>query len=101
MLCTTGTFMMTSVASINTAIQSMIPDALRGRVMSLFTTMLIGTAPIGALLAGTLAKYFGARITVVCMASVCLIAAFWFFRSLPKITTEARRLYLLQNPTTT
>ncbi len=100
-LCTTGIFMMTSVASINTAIQSMIPDGLRGRVMSLFTTMLIGTAPIGALLAGTLAKYFGARITVVCMAFLCLSAAFWFFRSLPQITTEARRLYLLQNPTTT
>jgi MFS family permease len=100
-LCAAGVFMMTSVASINTAIQSMIPDVLRGRVMSLFTTMLIGTAPIGALLAGILAKYFGARITVVCMASVCLVAAFWFFRSLPQITTEARRLYLLQNPTTT
>jgi len=100
-LCTTGLFMMTSTASINTAIQSMIPDVLRGRVMSLFTTMLIGTAPIGALIAGALAKYFGPQTTVVCMASVCLIAAFWFFRSLPQITTEARRLYLLQNPTAT
>jgi predicted MFS family arabinose efflux permease len=93
--------MMSSTASINTAIQSMIPDVLRGRIMSLFTTMLIGTAPIGALIAGALAKYFGPQKTVVCMASVCLIAAFWFFRSLPQITTEARRLYLLQNPTAT
>lgn len=99
MLCLTGIFMMTSVASINTAIQSMIPDVLRGRVMSLFTTMLIGTAPIGSLLAGAIAKYAGAQITVVCMAFVCLLAAFWFYRSLPNITTEARRLYLLQNPT--
>jgi MFS family permease len=101
LLCATGAFMMSSTASINTAIQSMIPDALRGRVMSLFTTMLIGTAPIGALIAGTLAKYIGAPITVVCMASTCLLVAFWFYRSLPHITTEARRLYLLQNPTTT
>ena len=94
----TGTFMMTSVASINTAIQSIIPDFLRGRVMSLFTTMLIGTAPIGSLFAGTIAKYFGARATVITMAIVCLAAAFWFYRSLPGIATEARRLYLLQNP---
>src|SRR5262249_54342421 len=44
LLCCAGFFMMVTVASTNTAIQSMIPDALRGRVMSLFTTMLIGTA---------------------------------------------------------
>ncbi len=99
LLCLTGIFMITAVASINTAIQSMIPDVLRGRVMSLFTTMLIGTVPIGSLLAGTIAKYAGAQITVVCMAFVCLLAAFWFYHSLPNITTEARRLYLLQNPT--
>jgi predicted MFS family arabinose efflux permease len=79
----------------------MIPDVLRGRVMSLFTTMLIGTAPIGALIAGTLAKYIGAQMTVVCMAFACLLVGFWFYRSLPNITTEARRLYLLQNPTPT
>jgi MFS family permease len=98
LLCFLGTFMMTSVASINTAIQSMIPDYLRGRVMSLFTTMLIGTAPIGSLAAGTIAKYFGPRITVVTMALACFSAAFWFYRSLPGIVSEARRLYLLQNP---
>jgi MFS family permease len=94
-----GIFMMTSVASINTAIQSMIPDFLRGRVMSLFTMMLIGTAPVGSLIAGMMAKYFGARTTIVVMSLCCLAAAFWFYRSLPGITSEARRLYQMQNPT--
>jgi MFS family permease len=98
LLALTGTFMMTSVASINTAIQSIIPDFLRGRVMSLFTTMLIGTAPLGSLFAGTIAKYFGARTTVITMSIACFAAAFWFYRSLPGIVREARRLYLLQNP---
>jgi len=28
----------------------------------------------------------------------CLAAAFWFYRSLPSIQAEGRRLYLLQNP---
>ncbi len=93
-----GIFMMTSVASINTAIQSMIPDHLRGRVMSIFTTMLIGTAPVGSLIAGTIAKYFGARTTVISMALACFAVAIWFYRLLPGIVTEARRLYLLQNP---
>jgi MFS family permease len=93
-----GACMMTSTASINTAIQSIIPDELRGRVMSFFTTMLIGTAPIGSLIAGTSAKYFGVEVTVFGSALICLAAAIWFYRSLPAIVPEARRLYLLQNP---
>jgi MFS family permease len=97
-LVSVGIFMMTSVASINTAIQSLIPDHLRGRVMSLFTTMLIGTAPIGSLIAGTAAKYFGVRITVFGASLICIGAATWFYRTLPAIVPEARRLYELQNP---
>ncbi len=93
-----GAFMMTSVASINTAIQSIIPDELRGRVMSFFTTMLIGTGPIGSLIAGTAAKYFGVRITVFVSALLCTAAAIWFYRALPAVVPEARRLYQLQNP---
>ena len=94
-----GIFMMLTIASINTTIQSIIPDHIRGRVMSFFTTMLIGTAPIGSLISGMIAKYASARGTIFISAMVCLSAAFWFYRWLPKIRPEARRLYLLQNPT--
>lgn len=97
-LCGVGFCMMTVVASVNTSIQSIIPDSLRGRVMSLFTTMLIGTAPVGSLIAGGIAKYIGVQYTVVILGLACLSAAIWFYRSLPDIKTEARRLYLLQNP---
>jgi MFS family permease len=99
LLAFVGFFMMLTIASINTTIQSIIPDELRGRVMSFFTTMLIGTAPIGSLLSGAVAKYAGVRITVFLSAVVCLCAAYWFHHWLPKIRPEARRLYLLQNPT--
>jgi len=91
--------MMLTIASINTTIQSIIPDHIRGRVMSFFTTMLIGTAPIGSLIAGTIANYATARGAIFISSLVCLTAAFWFYRWLPKIRPEARRLYLLQNPT--
>jgi MFS family permease len=99
LLICVGFFMMLTIASINTTIQSIIPDHIRGRVMSFFTTMLIGTAPIGSLISGTIAKYAGARVTIFISSLVCLTAAFWFHRWLPKIRPEARRLYLLQNPT--
>lgn len=98
LLCLLGFFMLTMIASINTAIQSIIPDSYRGRVMSFFTTMLIGTAPIGSLIAGALADSVGTQITVFAFAVMCLAAAFWFYRALPSIQAEGRRLYLLQNP---
>lgn len=99
LLIIVGIFMILTIASINTTIQSIIPDHIRGRVMSFFTTMLIGTAPIGSLISGGIARYVGARSTIFISSLVCLSAAFWFYRWLPKIRPEARRLYLLQNPT--
>ena len=99
LLCLVGLFMMITVASVNTVIQSLIPDALRGRVMSLFTTMLIGTAPVGSLAAGGLAKYAGVQYTTLLMGAICLFAAAWFYRRVPFIVVEARRLLDLHNPT--
>jgi MFS family permease len=92
LLCFAGFFMMMMVASCNTAIQWMISDAFRGRVMSFFTTMLIGTAPIGSLFEGYVANFLGPQMTVFLSALVCLAGAYWFYRMLPKIQAEARKL---------
>ena len=51
---------MLMVNTINVTIQNSVPDALRGRVMSLYVTVFAGTAPLGGLLAGALAQGFGA-----------------------------------------
>jgi MFS family permease len=48
------------VAAANNRIQTITPDHLRGRVMSLYAQALIGVGPIGAIQAGTLATLFGA-----------------------------------------
>ncbi len=50
---------MLMVNTINVTVQNSVPDALRGRVMSLYVTVFAGTAPIGGLLAGSLAQAFG------------------------------------------
>jgi MFS family permease len=92
LLCVTGFFMMTLVASSNTAIQSMISDTYRGRVMSFFTTMVIGTAPIGSLVAGYVATFLGPQLTVFVFAMFCLGASYWFYRSLPAARAGARDL---------
>ena len=43
---------MVQIAACNTALQTLADDAMRGRVMSLFSMMLVGMAPFGSLIAG-------------------------------------------------
>jgi MFS family permease len=47
-------------ATANTTIQLVVPDHLRGRVMSLYVTVFAGSTPIGGLIAGTIASAWGA-----------------------------------------
>ena len=58
-------------SATNTTIQSIVPDALRGRVMSLYILAFFGTAPLGGLLIGSLASALGAQAAVLVCAAVC------------------------------
>ena len=60
-------------ATANTVMQMTIPDNLRGRVMSIYVLVFIGTGPIGALMAGYIAQYVGAPWTIFAFALVSLI----------------------------
>lgn len=63
------------LAGINASIQSATPDALRGRVMSLYVFALFGTGPLAGLLAGGMASVWGAQVTVLISAATCGAAA--------------------------
>jgi MFS family permease len=65
------------VASTNTMLQHSLEDRFRGRVMSLYTLMLIGTAPLGALLLGAVAQRFGAPVATSISAFSLLGGALW------------------------
>ena len=65
------------VASTNTMIQHSLEDRYRGRVMSLYTLMLIGTAPLGSLLLGAVAQRFGAPSATTISAFTLLGGALW------------------------
>jgi hypothetical protein len=51
-----GWGMVTFNASSNTLLQTIVPDRLRGRVMSLYTLTLLGLMPAGGLLMGAIAS---------------------------------------------
>jgi len=96
LLLPVGYTMMLQMACSNTLIQVMVPDALRGRVMAVYSMMFMGMAPIGALLGGALAERLGAPRTVAIGGFACLLGAGWFAMQLPKIRVEARRLIVAQ-----
>ena len=96
LLLPVGYTMMLQMACSNTLIQVMVPDALRGRVMAVYSMMFMGMAPIGALLGGALADRLGAPVTVAIGGLASIAGAGWFGLQLPKIRVEARRLILAQ-----
>ena len=59
-LALAGLGFMTQNATTNTLVQATVPDALRGRVMSVYMMVFLGFYPIGALIAGTVAERYGA-----------------------------------------
>ena len=60
--------------SSNSTLQLGSPDALRGRVMGIYSTLLIGTTPIGSLLTGFLAAAAGIRVTMAVWGVMTLVA---------------------------
>ena len=92
LLVPVGFTMMTQMSSSNTLIQAMVPDHLRGRVMAVYSMMFMGMAPLGAVMAGSLAGMLGAPYTVALGGGVCILGAIIFSLRLPKLQTEGQRL---------
>lgn len=55
-----GFAMVTFSSTANTMVQHSVPNRLRGRVMSIYSTLFIGTAPLGSLMSGAAARAWGA-----------------------------------------
>jgi MFS family permease len=96
LLVPVGFCMMLQMSSSNTLIQAMVPDHLRGRVMSVYSMMFMGMGPFGALLGGAIADRLGAPLAVIMGSVACLGGAAIFALRLPKMRGEARRLIIAQ-----
>lgn len=73
-----GMGMVVLMASANTLLQIMSPDAYRGRVMALFSMMFLGMGPFGSLLGGAMAQALGPSTTLLLSGIMCLGNALWF-----------------------
>ena len=59
----------------NMLIQDNIEDRVRGRVMSVYTLLIFGTAPIGSYIAGALGEWLGAPMAIVISAAAMIVVA--------------------------
>lgn len=59
--------------TVNTTLQIMVPDELRGRVMSIFFLLFAGSTPIGGYLTGVLAEHIGVTKALLVMAGLCSV----------------------------
>jgi len=66
------------MAATNTLIQNRVPDELRSRVMAVYATMFMGVQPIGALIAGGMAKRIGAQNTLTVFGTLVLLGSLIF-----------------------
>jgi MFS family permease len=75
MLIVSGFFLLTFLMAANTLVQTLSPDTLRGRVFALYSTALIGSTPLGAIVLGFLAKAIGPRLSVTlgCALAACIV----------------------------
>jgi len=60
-------------ATTNTTIQLSTPDALRGRVMSVYTTVFAGSVPFGGLFSGLLAAAYGVQVALAAGGVIALL----------------------------
>jgi MFS family permease len=79
-----------AMAMANTIVQTTAPDALRGRVMAVYSTVFMGSTPIGALVAGGMSQKAGVVPSMIFGGTVVAIAALiltWLQRE-GKVTTK-------------
>src|SRR6185312_6908663 len=82
LIAATGFAMSSFSASANTRTQLSSPPEMRGRVMSVYTMIFVGTTPIGSLLVSSVASAASVPVAFVvsglpCFAVACLAAWLW------------------------
>jgi MFS family permease len=76
-----GVGMVTQLSTGNSLLQLNVPDQMRGRIMSLFSLIIIGSAPFGSMLYGIVATYLGPSLAITLGSlSAAAVSAFIFLR---------------------
>jgi MFS family permease len=83
LLLVAGTSMVLNNVLTNTLLQTSAPDHLRGRVMGVYSFLILGLSPFGSLQAGYVAEHLGVRTAYATGGIVCAVVALglaWYMR---------------------
>ncbi len=80
-----------TAASVNMMLQTLVDEDKRGRIISFYAMAFLGMAPVGGLIAGSLAGQVGAPVTAMIDGAFCLLGALALVRGLPSIQADLRR----------
>ena len=65
------------LASCNTTLQLVVPDRMRGRIMSLYAFVWVGVTPLGSIFVGTIADWYGVAASYAAGGGVALALILW------------------------
>jgi MFS family permease len=89
-----GLSMILTIAAINTMIQTIADEDKRGRVMSFYAMALMGTTPIGNLMAGTIASEIGIPRTLLAGGIITILSGIWFESNRKSLRKFIRPIYI-------
>ncbi len=92
-----GFFMVLTLVSCNTLVQTLVDEDKRNRVMSLFIVCAMGITPLGSLNSGWLASHIGAPTTMLAGGIISFAIGFWLLRSWPAIWALSEPVYKKKN----
>jgi len=85
LLMVAGYAMILMVATVNTLLQHLSSEAMRGRVMSFYATAFLGFAPVGSLMAGSLAGVTTAPYAIAGMTALALVGTWALYVARPEL----------------
>ena len=97
LLLVTGFSFITIFAGCNTFLQAFTPENLRGRIISLFSTMLMGMYPLGSLAIGAIAQRTSVSFAVAMSSLICLFSAVIFSYHIPRLKKDTEKLITIEN----
>ncbi|MEP7380271.1 MAG: MFS transporter [Gemmatimonadota bacterium] len=81
-----GCVMIVNNALANTLMQTIVPDQFRGRLMAIYSLIVVGLPQVvGAFGAGAVARVFGVDVAIGLAAAVMLAYGWWAFRRYPEV----------------
>jgi hypothetical protein len=80
-----GLAVLSFAGNTNVMLQSLSPDDMRGRVISVFTMIVLGLVPAGSLLLGSLATLIGLPASLMVGGTAALVSATLIWITNPKL----------------